>query len=321
MIVYPTASGSFSMPWFSRLLRTIRPHRIGIVICALALSLCMPNRVLGEPLTQLGELDLPSQVRTIFSVKCAECHGAELSRPRGSFGYVTDLKRVANNPALVVPFQPAQSELWNLIRDDEMPPADAGAGTLSAEEKEVIRAWIEAGAPDSTSQQPSPAAPPPAAPIEHETTERRSRSMWERTLRLVGKLHVVVIHFPIALLVAAVIAEMWSVWRKKAAPSPVVRFCVLLGAAGAVQAAALGWIHAAFAAVGAGSTQTLAFHRWLGTAASLWAVGTFIASEREARRGVRSRLFRASLLVGAALIGAAAHLGGALVYGEHYFDW
>src|SRR5205807_6141747 len=103
---------------------------------------------------------------------------------------------------------PAQSELWNVIRDDEMPPADAEAGTLSAEEKEVIRAWIEAGAPDDSSLQSPPVASPTAAPLVRAATETRGRSSLERTLRLVGKLPVLVIHFPIALLVAAVVAAM-----------------------------------------------------------------------------------------------------------------
>src|SRR5207248_4393498 len=141
--------------------------------------------------------------------------------------------------------------------------------TLSAEDKEVVRAWIEAGAPGDSSLQVSPAAPPTAG---RATTETGGRSSLKRTLRLVGKLHVLVIHFPIALLVAAVVAEMWSVWRKEVVPSPVVRFCVLLGTAGALQAAALGWLHAAFAGSGAGSPQGLALHRWIGTAAALWAV-------------------------------------------------
>jgi uncharacterized membrane protein/mono/diheme cytochrome c family protein len=319
MISSLTARASYPLNWFSKLVRAIRRDRIGIAACTVALALCKPP-ALGEPLTQAGELDLTSRVRTIFSAKCAECHGAGLSRPRGNFDYITDLKRVANNPALVVPFEPAQSELWNLIRDDEMPPAEAEAGTLSAEEKEVIRAWIEAGAPTDTSLQFLTAAPPTAAALDRATTEARNRSLWVRTLRMLGKLHVLVIHFPIALLVAAAVAEMWSMWRKVAMPSPVVRFCVLLGAAGAVQAMALGWLHADFAGSGAGTPQTLALHRWIGTAAGIWAVGIFIMSEREARRGIRTLFFRVVLLVGALLVGAAAHLGGTLVYGEHFFN-
>ena len=38
------------------------------------------------------------QVHDIFEAKCLDCHGPELPRPKGKFGYVLDLKRVAENP-------------------------------------------------------------------------------------------------------------------------------------------------------------------------------------------------------------------------------
>src|SRR5438876_9065163 len=66
--------------------------------------------------------DLSTEVRTVLSVKCAECHGGNLSRPKGRFGHVEDLKRVAGDPQLVVPFRPGESKLWQLVRDNEMPP-------------------------------------------------------------------------------------------------------------------------------------------------------------------------------------------------------
>ena len=46
---------------------------------------------------------LAGQVHDLFAVKCIECHGADLERPRGKFGYVLDLARVAANPKMVLP--------------------------------------------------------------------------------------------------------------------------------------------------------------------------------------------------------------------------
>src|SRR6516225_8896725 len=87
------------------------------------------------------ERDLASEVLAVFSSKCAGCHGPDLPKPRGRFGYVTDLARIARNREMVVPSSPEESELWDLVSRNEMPPPDSPAGPLSAAEKEVIRAW------------------------------------------------------------------------------------------------------------------------------------------------------------------------------------
>jgi uncharacterized membrane protein len=94
---------------------------------------------------------------------------------------------------------------------------------------------------------------------------------------------------------------------------------VLLGTAGAVSAAGLGWLDASFNGYDAG--QLLTLHRWLGTGAAACAVAVALLSEMDARRGVRSVRFRVLLLVGALLVGLAGHFGGALVYGPDYFNW
>src|SRR5260370_12801983 len=71
------------------------------------------------------EADLPGRVRAVFVARCATCHGPDLRKPKGKFGYVTDLRRVADNPKLVVPSKPEDSPLLHLVADDQMPPHDA----------------------------------------------------------------------------------------------------------------------------------------------------------------------------------------------------
>src|SRR4051812_15387288 len=66
--------------------------------------------------------EIVDQVRGVFAAKCAVCHGPDVARPRGRFGYVLDLHRVAANPEMVVPRRPDESELWALVEHDEMPP-------------------------------------------------------------------------------------------------------------------------------------------------------------------------------------------------------
>src|SRR5690348_2508696 len=104
---------------------------------------CWPGPVSASE----GQQDFASETRIIFAAKCAGCHGADLAKPKGRFGYVLDLARVAANPEMVVPAFPDESEMWDLVRLGEMPPEDSPTGPLSQEEKEVIRSWIAAGAP------------------------------------------------------------------------------------------------------------------------------------------------------------------------------
>jgi uncharacterized membrane protein len=257
-------------------------------------------------------LNLGDQVRTVFSAKCMQCHSARLARPKGKLGYLLDLDRVAANPKLVVKFDPAASELWKEIDDGDMPPDDAKAGPLTEPEKQLVHQWIKSGAPAPL------LAIPISAPIS-EGDDSPERPLAARLLGLLGKLHMMVVHFPIALLAAAAIAESWWIWKRRFGMSNVVRFCVLLGAAGAVVAGILGWIHATYGGFINDSGQALMLHRWLGTAAGLAAIATALVCEWDVLRARRSMLFRGVLFASAALVGAAGHFGGMLVYGTDFF--
>src|ERR1700688_850249 len=144
-----------------------------------------------------GELDpqeLPSRVRSIFLAKCSECHGRGLSRPRAAL-YLHELGQLAANRDWVVPHEPEKSYLWTLIQADDMPAKGAKAGPLNAQEKEIIRAWIAAGAPvPSSSVSPPPeftgSVNPPTAPV--------PQSLTMRLFAWFGRFHILVIHFPIA---------------------------------------------------------------------------------------------------------------------------
>jgi hypothetical protein len=251
--------------------------------------------------------DLAAEVRAVFSGKCARCHGPGLPRPRAGFGHVLDLRRLGAEPDKVVPGKPDESGLWQQVHSGEMPPPDSPSGPLTAQQKEVIRAWIAAGAPAESS-----------APAPQETDDPPSPPVAWRALRWLGKFHLLIVHFPIALLAAATAGELWSVWKGGRAPSPAVRFCVGLAAASAVPAVALGWL----LALGLhGPSGLLALHRWLGTAAGACAVVVAVYSELDARRGVRGWGTRALLLAGALLVGITAHFGGLLVHGRGFFDW
>jgi len=279
-------------------------------ICVLGLLVVIPAFAAAQP----GQRDLATEVKTVFQAKCSECHGPQVQKPRGNFGYVLELKKLAADQKKVVPYKPAESVLWQLVRDEMMPAEGAKAGPLTKAQKETIRDWIEAGAPSApiVSSDPSPvntATDSPSVPA-----AKKSLLDW------LGNFHVIMIHFPIALLLAAAAGELWFAWKRVRQPSPAVRFCVLLGACSAIVAAVLGWLHAA-SGYGASSPSILAWHRWLGTAIGAGSVILAVLSEIDGRRGVRSWRFRLLLFLVALLVVMAGYFGGLMVYGEGYFDW
>jgi mono/diheme cytochrome c family protein len=260
--------------------------------------------------------DLGAEVRGIFAKKCAGCHGPDLPKPKARFGYVTDLKRVAGNPEMVIRGKPDESELWVLIHHGDMPPADSSRGPLSAAEKDTVREWITAGAPDVRAPTAAVAAPAPAP--EEPAPAPVSLSPTDRAVRFLGKFHLLLLHFPIALLVAAGVAEVLASWRGSREPSPTVQFCLALAAVTVVPTVILGWL---YAASGNGFGSLLTIHRWLGTSVGVWVIGTALYAWRDAHRGKRSWVVRIALAIGIALIAYNAHVGGLLVHGRDFFDW
>ena len=290
-----------------------------LLMCGLVVGTGAELAWADEPRAAEGQRPLVSQVQALMAVKCAECHGGGGSRPRT--GMTLNLQELAANARLVVPFQPDRSRLWLLVRDGVMPEEGSKAGPLTQAEKETVRRWIASGAPvppsPSLSLSPSP-SPEEAVAVEPDGAP--TMPLGRRFLRWLGKFHVLVIHFPIALLATAAGMELFFAVQGNREPSPLVRVCLLLGAAGAVVAVVLGWLHADSGGAGAGS-NLLPAHRWLGTVAGLLAIVLTLWSEVETRRARRSWQFRFLLWPVALLLGAAAHVGGILVHGDRFFDW
>jgi uncharacterized membrane protein len=265
--------------------------------------------------------------------KCADCHGPQLRRPKGKFGYITDLARVAANESYIIPGAPDESEFWLTIDTGEMPPDDAKSGPLTAAEKEAIFTWIKLGAATPTKSAPQaapPAEPAPAnskpAPTQIDSSTpsapKHKQTILDKAALLLGRLHVLIIHFPIGLLVAAAMLECFWFIRRMPAQLQTTRTLLWLGSAAAILAAGLGWIHALDGYPGPLSNPftTTGIHRWLGSAAGILAPLIAIIAEVDIQRNRRSTAIRILIILTAALVGAAAHFGGMLTYGEDYFS-
>lgn len=133
---------------------------------------------------------------------------------------------------------------------------------------------------------------------------RRSVKDWREKL---GRLHPLVVHFPVALIMVAGLAELCAVLRQQTNWHGYARFSITVGALGALVAAPLGWL----AAGPPGADALTEWHRWLG-------IATYLASTSAALLVRTSWLtaYRVTLLASVALVAAAGHLGGLLAYGE-----
>jgi uncharacterized membrane protein len=270
----------------------------------------------AKPPGKEEKLRLAGEVFRIFEAKCADCHGTHLPKPKGKFGYVLDLKRLAGNSDYIVRGEPGKSELFQMVKNDEMPGDDADVPPLTAEEKKTLEAWVLIGAPHELPPKFSPTA------AQTEKKPEAKLSFIRRFANWLGKFHPVSTHFPVALLMAAVLAEALAWWLKRDEWMLLVRFMVVLGALTCVPTVVLGWL-ADFPIVSGSELSTIyRFHQVLGTATCAWAlVCAVLVCIAECEEGsMARRRFRGALLLGAFLIATVGFLGGALNAGglAHY---
>jgi uncharacterized membrane protein len=137
-------------------------------------------------------------------------------------------------------------------------------------------------------------------------------------MALIGRLHPVLVHFPIALIVAALGCELVSIATELREWHMAALTNLRMGAVFAVGSAIAGWIFARSPMVE--MSPSLEWHRWVGACATLAAVAAVLSAPSSADRSSRSTwMYRAALGTAAALVGVTGHLGGVLVWGAHFF--
>ncbi|MCA9178443.1 MAG: DUF1553 domain-containing protein [Planctomycetales bacterium] len=116
-------------------------------------------------LTQPGQLDFDRDVAPVLAARCAECHSG--GDPRGGLSLLTrqDLLRGGESGSAIDVAKPLQSELWQRVSQNEMPPRQP----LDAAEKAVLKRWLESGAPWGDG---------PIDPLAHSTAHRAGRDWW-----------------------------------------------------------------------------------------------------------------------------------------------
>jgi uncharacterized membrane protein len=136
-------------------------------------------------------------------------------------------------------------------------------------------------------------------------------------MALVGRLHPLIVHFPIALVMVAAVAEGIAAATREGRWRAVAVINVRAGAVFALAAVIAGWRLAS--APGGESTPLLEWHRWLGALAALSAVAAAVATSRAERwSSHRLWIYRIALFCAATCVAVAGHLGGLLVWGADF---
>lgn len=87
--------------------------------------------------------DFNSDIRPLLTNRCVKCHGALKQEGKLNLSIPAGIARGGEKGAVIVPGRPMDSRLWQLVENDEMP----NGAPLSADEKDILKRWIAAGAP------------------------------------------------------------------------------------------------------------------------------------------------------------------------------
>ena len=133
---------------------------------------------------------------------------------------------------------------------------------------------------------------------------------------LAGRLHPLLVHFPIALILCGAAAELVAIATRRPVWQAIAFIQTRAGALCAAGAAVAGWLLAG--APDIDPSARLEWHRGLAvlatSAALIAAASTLGAQPSPSRR----RLYRVLLFTSAVSIGLSAHLGATLVWGAHF---
>jgi mono/diheme cytochrome c family protein/uncharacterized membrane protein len=258
-----------------------------------------------------GQAEEPRGAWQHFRRYCSKCHGGDGTGRRVS-------NRLADIPDFTDPLWQARrsdSELLASILDGQgtgMPPF---RGKLNEDQANALLARVRAfGSAEQHARDELPSS-------DASEVSSSSQGFLEKLIGWLGNFHPPAVSFPIALLVAAALAELLRVVTGHPLFDGAARFCIWLGAATAIVAVALGWCRGGFRL--SDPSWVVTAHRWLGTTTALWAQLVLALSEGARRCGGRTiqEAFRLTLFVGTGLVLSTGFLGGALVYGLDHYVW
>ncbi len=136
---------------------------------------------------------------------------------------------------------------------------------------------------------------------------------WE----LLGRLHPLIVHFPVGLLVTGMFLEFLTIGGKRPELRAGIRWLIYIGAFTSVFSILFGLM---LAYGGNYPASTLDYHKWLGIATGLFAImSAFLLKRAEGSGKIRDlNVYRASLGATVLLLTFAGHYGASLTHGSGY---
>ena len=138
--------------------------------------------------------------------------------------------------------------------------------------------------------------------------------------QLLGRLHPLIVHFPIGLLVVAVFLESLTLGGRRPGLREGIVWLVRLGAGSAVLAALFGWLLATTDEI---TGELVGYHQWLGVATAVLAVGAaYLLGRAEKQTSEKEPslrwAYRGVLTLSVLCLTVAGHLGASLTHGPEY---
>ena len=135
--------------------------------------------------------------------------------------------------------------------------------------------------------------------------------------QLFGRFHPMLVHFPIALILVAVVMELFTIGNFRHSFRSGIRFLVILGAISAAISAGMGWLLAENEGI---TGSTLDLHRILGLVSAGLSVFLLVLLRKSELNPSTSSIktYRLILFLTSMGIGVAGHFGASLTHGEDY---
>lgn len=144
-------------------------------------------------------------------------------------------------------------------------------------------------------------------------------SLVDALLQTAGKMHPLIVHLPIGLVVTAALVEAWRGIQRVRGMSPFTPVALWMGALFAAAASGTGWLFAQNDT----ETDELFWHRWLGISVAVLLIPLAWMATRATRAGdvggAQLAPLARGLVVGVAILaGWVGHLGGSMVWGGDF---
>ena len=132
-----------------------------------------------------------------------------------------------------------------------------------------------------------------------------------------GRLHPMVVHFPIAFLIFAAILEIFTFKKFDSKFRPAIQLLVWIGAVSAVMAAGFGWLLANSDGI---EGELLDLHQQVGIATAVLSllVLFFLQKISKEQKSNQVLIYRSFLFIAAVGVSVTGHFGASLTHGEDF---